>query len=60
LSADVYAAFEEEGVLNTKTAARFIDCILSMGGSRSMMDGFVRFRERKPNVDALLRHTGIV
>jgi len=60
LSADAYAAFEEEGVLNVETAARFKACILSIGGSHSMMDGFVRFRGRKPNVDALLRHTGIV
>ncbi|MDQ6973268.1 MAG: M3 family metallopeptidase, partial [Mariprofundaceae bacterium] len=60
LSADVYAAFEEEGVLNAETAERFKHCILSMGGSRSMMDGFVHFRGRKPNVDALLRHSGIV
>jgi len=60
LSADAYAAFEEEGVMNTKTAARFRKEVLSIGGSKNIMDGFVAFRGRKPNVDALLRHSGIV
>ncbi|MDQ6994505.1 MAG: M3 family metallopeptidase [Mariprofundaceae bacterium] len=60
LSSDAYAAFEEEGVLNATTANRFRTCILSMGGSSSMMEGFTKFRGRKPNVDALLRHAGIV
>jgi len=59
LSADVYATFEEEGVLNTAVAQRFRENILSMGGSRDLMDGFVAFRGRKPNVDALLRHSGL-
>ncbi len=59
LSADVYAAFEEEGVLNADTAQRFLQCLLSIGGSRALMDGFVAFRGRKPNVQALLRHSGL-
>jgi len=59
LSADAYAAFEEEGVSNTTTAARFRKEILSIGGSKNIMDGFIAFRGRKPIVDALLRHSGI-
>jgi len=59
LSADVYAAFEEEGVLNTETAQRFRQQVLSVGGSRDIMDAFIAFRGRKPTVDALLRHTGL-
>jgi len=59
LSADVYAAFEEEGIGNADTAGRFRKEILSIGGSRDIMDGFVAFRGRKPNVNALLRHSGI-
>ncbi|MBL4760388.1 MAG: M3 family metallopeptidase [Mariprofundaceae bacterium] len=59
LSADVYAAFEEEGISNANTAARFRKEILSIGGSKDIMDGFVAFRGRKPNVNALLRHSGI-
>ncbi|MDQ6982300.1 MAG: M3 family metallopeptidase [Mariprofundus sp.] len=60
LSADVYAAFEEEGVLNADTAQRFREEILSVGGSKDIMDAFIAFRGRKPAVDALLRHTGLL
>jgi len=59
LSADAFAAFEEEGVTNPETARRFRDNILSIGGSRDIMDAFVAFRGRKPTVDALLRHSGL-
>jgi len=59
LSADVYATFEEEGVLNADTAARLREELLSIGGSREIMDAFVAFRGRKPTVDALLRHSGL-
>ncbi len=59
LSADVYAAFEEEGISNRQTAARFLDALLSVGGSRDIMQAFADFRGRKPSVDALLRHSGL-
>jgi oligopeptidase A len=59
LSADAYAAFEEEGVLNPDTAKRFCSNVLSIGGSADIMDAFTAFRGRKPNVDALLRHSGL-
>jgi len=59
LSSDAYAAFEEEGISNKDTASRFRKEILSIGGSKDIMDGFIAFRGRKPNVNALLRHAGI-
>ena len=59
LSADAYAAFEEEGIANPETASRFLAAILSVGGSRDLMRSFEAFRGRKPTVDALLRHSGI-
>ncbi|TLS68757.1 M3 family metallopeptidase [Mariprofundus erugo] len=59
LSADVYATFEEEGILNTDTATRLRNELLSIGGSRDIMDAFIAFRGRKPTVDALLRHSGL-
>jgi oligopeptidase A len=59
LSADAFAAFEEEGVLNAGTGARFRDEILGVGGSRPALDSFVAFRGRKPSMDALLRHNGM-
>ncbi|PJA33539.1 MAG: oligopeptidase A, partial [Zetaproteobacteria bacterium CG_4_9_14_3_um_filter_53_7] len=59
LSADVYATFEEEGILNAVTANRLREELLSIGGSKEIMDAFAAFRGRKPSVDALLRHSGL-
>ena len=60
LSADCYAAFEEEGVFNPATGQRFLQEILSMGGSRPAIESFRAFRGRDPQIDALLRHNGMV
>ncbi len=62
LSADAYSAFEEneDGVLNAAIGRRFLDEVLAVGGSRPAMQSFVAFRGRKPTIDALLRHSGIV
>jgi oligopeptidase A len=60
LSADAYSLFEEHGVLDAATGARFRDEILAVGGSRPAIDSFRAFRGRDPQVDALLRHNGMV
>jgi oligopeptidase A len=60
LSADVYALFEENGVLNPVVGERFWSEILGMGGSRDAIDSFKAFRGREPTIDALLRHNGMV
>ncbi len=60
LSADAYSAFEEAGVLNASIGGRFRDEILAVGGSRPALQSFVAFRGRKPTIDALLRHNGMV
>ena len=59
LAADAFSAFEETGVFDRTTAQRFLDCILSHGGSRDALDAFVAFRGRKPDVRPLLRQDGI-
>ncbi len=59
LSADAYAAFEESGVLNPDTGARFRREVLSRGGSRPALESFVAFRGRKPDIAPLLRHNGM-
>jgi oligopeptidase A len=59
LAADAFAAFEERGVFDAVTAARFRRAILETGGSRDPAEAFVEFRGRPPAVDALLRHYGI-
>jgi oligopeptidase A len=59
LAADAFEAFDEAGVFDTATAARFRDSILSRGGSLDAMDAFVQFRGREPDVRPLLKQTGI-
>ncbi|WP_439236015.1 oligopeptidase A [Lonepinella koalarum] len=60
LSADAYSRFEEEGIFNPVTGQSFLDEILTRGGSEEPMQLFERFRGRKPTLDALLRHKGIL
>ncbi|MGE5384829.1 MAG: M3 family metallopeptidase [Betaproteobacteria bacterium] len=61
LSADAYSAFEEAGdPFDAPTGTRFLDEILSVGGSRPALDSFRAFRGRDPSVDALLRHSGMI
>jgi oligopeptidase A len=60
LSADAYSLFEENGVLNPAVGARFRSEILAMGGSRGAMQSFAAFRGREPNLEALLRHNGLL
>jgi len=59
LSADVFSAFEEEGIFNPGTGRRFLECVLEQGGSRPAIESFRCFRGRDPDIDALLRHSGI-
>ena len=60
LSADAYSAFEEEGLLSAVAGARFRDEILAVGGSRPAAESFKAFRGRAPQIDALLRHNGMM
>ena len=59
LSADAYAAFEEAPQALAATGARFRDEVLSRGGSRPAAENFKAFRGRAPQIDALLRHSGM-
>ncbi|TNF33870.1 MAG: M3 family peptidase [Gammaproteobacteria bacterium] len=59
LSADVFAAFEENGLFDEETGQKLLHCILEKGGSQPAMELFVAFRGRKPSIEPLLRHTGL-
>ena len=59
LSADAFSLFEENGIFDQATGQSFLQNILERGGSKDAMDLFVAFRGREPQIDALLRHTGI-
>jgi oligopeptidase A len=60
LAADAFAAFEEHGVFDRNVAQRFLDAILSQGGSKKALDAFVDFRGRPPDVNSLLRQQGLI
>lgn len=64
LSADAFSRFEEVNLDDKKevqkVGLKFKETILGLGGSRDPMEIFENFRGRKPTVDALLRHQGLV
>jgi len=61
LSADCYGAFEEAGhAFDPATGERFLDEVLAVGGSRPALESFRAFRGRDPEVDALLRQSGMI
>ncbi len=59
LSSDAFSLFEEKGIFDAETGHAFLTNILEMGGSQDAMQLFKNFRGREPEIDALLRHTGI-
>lgn len=59
LSADAFSAFEEEGVFNAETGARFKNQILERGGAGDIGEMFRSFRGRMPNSEALLKQMGV-
>jgi len=59
LAADAFAAFSGPGAFDRGTAGRFLDSILSRGGSRDALEAFIEFRGRKPEIGALLKLHGI-
>jgi oligopeptidase A len=60
LSADAFSRFEETGIFDAATGRRFMHAILEQGGARDPMELFISFRGRRPSVEPLLRHSGIV
>ncbi|HXE77936.1 MAG TPA: M3 family metallopeptidase [Rhodanobacter sp.] len=60
LSADVFAAFAEHGVVDRDSGERFRREVLAVGASRPALESFVAFRGRKPEPEALLRSHGLI
>ncbi|HKK06850.1 MAG TPA: oligopeptidase A [Gammaproteobacteria bacterium] len=59
LSSDAFSKFEETGIFDRSTGLAFLENILEQGGSRDPLELFIAFRGREPEIDALLRHSGI-
>lgn len=60
LSADAYSLFEEQGPLNPKIGEQFLQEILEVGAARPIKESFRAFRGRDPQIEALLRHNGML
>lgn len=59
LSSDAFSLFETNGIFDPETGESFLHNILEKGGSQDAMELFIAFRGREPEIDALLRHSGI-
>ena len=59
LDADAFELFLENGIFDSKTAASFLDNILSKGGTIHPMTLYKKFRGKEPDPSALLRRAGL-
>jgi oligopeptidase A len=60
LACDVFSIFEGASGAELATLGdKFCAQILSQGGVRPMMDNFVAFMGREPQIDALLKYSGM-
>ena len=59
LDSDAFEAFLEKGLFDNTTAESFRKNILAKGGSEDPMELYIKFRGRKPTVDALLKKRGL-
>jgi len=58
LDADAFAAFQENGLFDRKTAQSFRENILERGGTADAMDLW-KARGREPDVEPLLKRRGL-
>lgn len=59
LEADAFSKFKKEGVMNKKVADKYVQTILSKGGSKPAMQMFIDFMGRKPSIEPLLKRDGL-
>jgi oligopeptidase A len=59
LAADAFAAFSDGSALDAEMAERFRRAILATGGTQEALAAFVEFRGRPPELDHLLKQSGI-
>ena len=60
LDADAFRAFQEAGLFDPDTAARYRKEILEKGGTRPGMELYLNFRGREPDPAALLERRGFL
>jgi len=60
LDADAFEYFKEHGIFNKDVAQKFRQQILSKGGTDHPMNLYKKFRGQEPNIDPLLRRSGLI
>ncbi len=61
LATDIFSEFDDKSLDKyTELGNKFYLTILSKGGLNPMMDNFKEFMGREPNIDALLKYSGIL
>lgn len=60
LDADAFEYFKEKGLYNSEVAAKFMNSILSRGGTAHPMDLYKEFRGREPDPNSLLKRSGLL
>jgi len=60
LSADAFEKFLAEGIFNAQTGQLFLQTILQQGGVKEPLILFEEFRGRGPQIQALLKQSGIL
>lgn len=59
LDCDAFASFEKNGIFDSKTATSFRKNILEKGNSEDQMTLFKNFKGTEPNVEPMLRMSGL-
>jgi len=59
MAVDVFSQFKHQGIFNSKIGTKFLNTILTTGGSADALELFKRFCGRVPKITALLKHYGI-
>ncbi len=60
LSADAYFMFVDNGIYNDELADSFYEEVLKKGGSKPAKEIFYSFAKRQPDINAILRLSGIM
>ncbi|MBY0553831.1 M3 family metallopeptidase [bacterium] len=60
LDADAFEYFKEKGLYNAEVAGKFMNSILSRGGTAHPMDLYKEFRGREPDPNSLLKRSGLL
>lgn len=59
MASDAFDLFLEKGIFDPKTSQSFLRTFLESGGAVEPLELFIQFRGRPPQVEALLRQSGI-